>query len=49
MVPGVIRDEFDDDILGGKFAIVRDRGFLSLSLNGSNVEGLTIALGILNE
>ena len=31
MVPGVVGDEFDSDILGGEFAFIRDGGFLDLS------------------
>ena len=40
MVPGVVGDELDGDILGGKFTIVRDGGFLSLGGDGSHVEKL---------
>ena len=48
MVPSVVGDEFYGDVLRSEFAFGCDRGFLGLRLNGSDVEGLAIALFILD-
>ena len=44
MVPGVVGDESDGDVLGGELAFVRNSGFLGRNSDGSDAEGLAIAL-----
>ena len=48
MVPGIIRDESDSDILGSEFAIRSDGGLLSLGGDGCHLESLVVTLCVLD-
>ena len=48
VVPGVVGDESDGDILDGESAVVGDRGFLCLGGDGSDVERLAVDFFVLD-
>ena len=48
MVPGVIGDELHGDVLGGELTLGADACLLCLGGDGRHVEGLAVALGVLD-